>query len=190
MLNVVVPIADGIEEMEAIIVVDVFRRVPWKVICAGIKPGIVTASRGVRLVPDAIWAEIDPLLFDVLVIPGGKAGAEALSRAEQFLEAVRLFMRSGKWVAAVCAGPLVLQAAGVLAGRRVTCHPDVALAQTKRLKDRVVVDGRLITSQGPGSSFEFALAIIGALEGRAKAAELAKSMVVNLPKDFFDRIGV
>jgi len=87
-------------------------------------------------------------------------------------------MRLGKWVIAVCTGPLVLQAAGVLAGRRVTCHPAVRLTQTRRLEDRVVVDGRLITSQGPGSSFEFVLAVIGAVEGREKADDLAKSMVV------------
>jgi putative intracellular protease/amidase len=91
-------------------------------------------------------------------------------------------MASGKWVAAICAGPLVLQAAGVLKGRRVTCHPGVAgeFTQTPRLNDRVVVDGRLITSQAPGTAFEFALELIRAVEGDRKANELAKNMVVNI----------
>jgi len=89
-------------------------------------------------------------------------------------------MAAGKWVAAICAGPLVLQAAGVLAGRRATCHPGVAgeLKQTPRLNDRVVADGRLITSQAPGTALEFALALVRAVEGERKANELAKAMVV------------
>ncbi|MBU4200169.1 MAG: DJ-1/PfpI family protein [Verrucomicrobia bacterium] len=178
MTSVLVPLADGSEEMEAVIAIDVFRRVPWSVTSVGIRPGVVTGSRRVRLVPDAVWTEVEPSAFDILVIPGGQAGAEALSRDERILEAVRFFVTAGKWVAAICAGPLVLQAAGVLAGRRATCHPAVTLTQTERREDRVVVDGRLITSQGPGTSFEFVLAIVREVEGTAKAAELAKSMVV------------
>jgi 4-methyl-5(b-hydroxyethyl)-thiazole monophosphate biosynthesis len=182
MHNVLVPIADGSEEMEVVIAIDTFRRVPWKVTAAGIEPGIITASRGVRLMPDAAWSEIDPSAFDILVIPGGKAGADALSRNERVLEAVRSFVHEKKWVAAVCAGPLVLQAAGVLAGRRATCHPAVSLAQTKRLEKRVVIDGRLITSQGPGTTLEFALAIVREIEGALKADDLAKSMAFAMPK--------
>lgn len=181
-MNVLIPIADGSEEMEVVIVVDTLRRVPWNVVAAGIAPGPVTASRGVRLLPDAAWADLKPETFDLLVIPGGKKGVEALSRDERILAAIRQFVTQGKWVAAICAGPLVLQAAGVLKGRRATCHPGVAgeLTQTARLNDRVVVDGRLITSQGPGTTIEFALAIIRAVEGDRKAGELAKAMIVNL----------
>jgi 4-methyl-5(b-hydroxyethyl)-thiazole monophosphate biosynthesis len=178
MLKVLIPLTDGVEEMEAVIAIDTFRRVPWQVTAAGIKPGPVTASRGVRLLPDAAWAEIAPAEFDLLVIPGGKAGTEALARDERVLEAVRSFARAGKWVAAICAAPLVLEAAGALAGRRATCHPAVALASTPRLPERVVVDGRLVTSQGPGTTLEFALALIREIEGAAKAAELAKAMVM------------
>lgn len=178
MISVLVPLADGSEEMEAVIAIDVFRRVPWSVTAAAIRPGVVTASRRVRLVPDAVLAEVKPETFDILVIPGGQAGAQALSRDERILEAVRLFVKTGKWVGAVCAGPLVLEAAGVLAGRRATCHPAVALTQTERQENRVVIDGRLVTSQGPGTTIEFALAIVREVEGPAKAAELAKAMVV------------
>lgn len=179
MKHVLVPLADGVEEMEAVIVMDVLRRVPWTVTAAGLASGVVTASRGVRIVPDAEWSAVDPSAFDILVIPGGQAGTEALSRDERVLEAIRLFMKAGKWVAAVCAGPRVLQAAGVLSGRRVTCHPAVSLTPTKRLEDRVVVDGRLITSQGPGTSLEFVLAIVREIAGADTAKALAKSMVVS-----------
>lgn len=172
-------LANGVEEMEAVIVIDTFRRAKWKVTAAGVGTEVVIASRGVRLLPDVAWSEIDPEKFDVLVIPGGQAGTEALAREARVLEAVRSFVRAGKWVAAICAGPLVLQAAGVLTGRRATCHPAVVLTQTERLPERVVVDGRLITSQGPGTTLEFALAIVREIEGPAQAAQLAQAMLAN-----------
>ena len=179
-MNVLIPVADGCEEMEVVIVADTLRRAQWRVVLAGLAVGAVTASRGVRLMPDAVWADVIPDAFDMLVIPGGGDGVTALAKDKRLLATVRAFMANGKWVAAICAGPLVLQAAGVLKGRRVTCHPGVAgeLTQTPRLNDRVVVDGRLITSQAPGTAFEFALELIRAVEGDRKADELAKSMVV------------
>ena len=178
-MNVLIPVADGSEEMEVVIVADTLRRARWHVVLAGLAVGAVTAARGVRLMPDAVWADITPEAFDMLVIPGGSDGVMVLAKDERLLAAVRTFMANGKWVAAICAGPLVLQAAGVLKGRRATCHPGVAgeLTQTSRLNDRVVVDGRLITSQAPGTAFEFALALIRAVEGDAKAAALAKAIV-------------
>jgi len=181
-MNVLIPVADGSEEMEVVIVADTLRRAQWHVVLAGLCAGTVTASRGVRLVPDAVWADVAPETFDMLVIPGGSQGVVAMTKDERLLAAVRTFMANGKWLAAICAGPLVLQAAGVLKGRRVTCHPGVAdeLTQTPRLNDRVVVDGRLITSQAAGTTFEFALELIRAVEGDRKADELAKSMVVNI----------
>jgi len=179
-MNVLIPLADGSEEMEVVIVADTLRRAQWHVVLAGLAAGTVTASRGVRLVPDAAWADVIPDVFDMVVIPGGWDGITVLAKNERLLATVQAFMANGKWVAAICAGPLVLQAAGVLKGRRATCHPGVAgeLTQTSRLNDRVVVDGRLITSQAPGTAFEFALALIRAVEGDRKADELAKSMVV------------
>ena len=181
-MNVLIPVADGSEEMEVVIVVDTFRRAKWNVVIAGLGAGAIRASRGVRLVPDTAWADVIPDTFDMLVIPGGWDGVTALAKDERLLATVRTFMANGKWVAAICAGPLVLQAAGVLKGRRATCHPGVAreLTQTPRLNDRVVEDGRLITSQAPGTAFEFALELIRAVEGDQKADELAKAMIVNI----------
>ena len=181
-MNVLMPVADGSEEMEVVIVADIFRRAKWNVVITGLGAGAIRASRGVRLMPDTAWADVIPDDFDMLVIPGGGDGVTALAKDERLLATVRAFMANGKWVAAICAGPLVLQAAGVLQGRRVTCHPGVAgeLTQTPRLNDRVVVDGRLITSQAPGTAFEFALELVRAVEGDAKADELAKSKVVNI----------
>ena len=180
MTTALVPLAHGVEEMEAVIVIDVLRRAQWAVTVAGVDTGVVTASRGVKLVPDAAWDAIDPASFDVLMIPGGAGGVDRLLSDPRVLKAVRAFHKAGKPIGAVCAGPLVLQAAGLLEGRKATCHPGVAdkLTATQRLSDRVVVDGRLITSQGPGTSFEFALAMVRLVDGAAKAEALAQGMVL------------
>ena len=180
MPTVLVPLASGVEEMEAVIIIDVLRRAKWEVTTAGVDTGVIVASRGVRLVPDKSWDEIRPADFDILMIPGGAGGVDRLKADERVLAAARSFAKADKWIGAVCAGPLVLQAAGLLAGRRVTCHPGVTaqLTATPRLDERVVVDGRLVTSQGPGTSFEFALAMVRLVEGEAKAAAIAKAMVL------------
>lgn len=180
MTRVLVPLANGVEEMEAVIIVDVLRRAEWTVMTAGVDEGVITASRGVRLLPDMPLGEVTADSFDVLMIPGGAGGVERLAADRRVLDLVRSFSRAAKWIGAVCAGPLVLQAAGILAGRKVTCHPAAAarLTATPRLEDRVVSDDRLLTSQGPGTSFEFALAMVSLVDGKAKANALAKSMVL------------
>lgn len=180
MQRVLVPLADGVEEMEATIVVDMLRRAAWHVVTAGLKPGTVTAARGTRLVPDSIWEQIEPGLFDILVIPGGGRGVENLRRDQRVVAAVRAHAARGKLTAAVCAGPLVLQEAGILAGRRATCHPGSAadLTQAQYVNEPVVVDGKVVTSQGAGTSFAFALTLIALVEGESKAQELARAIVL------------
>ena len=180
MARVLVPLADGVEELEAVTLIDVLRRAKWEVVSAGLAGPSVRASRGVVLVPDADWHAVDPMTFDVLAIPGGAAGADALSRDEGVLEAVRCFAESGRLLAAICAGPLVLQAAGVLDGRRATCHPGVAsrLTVTARLPERVVTDGNIVTSQGPGTAMELARALIARGDGADAARAVAEGLVL------------
>lgn len=179
MTRALVPMADGTEEMEAVIVIDTLRRAKWEVVAVGMKKGVVTASRGVKIVPDAAWDEIDPSTFDLIVVPGGARGVEYFLKEERLHEAIRNLYCAGKIVAAVCAGPLVLQQAGVLDGRRVTCHPADATEITKAtyVNEPVVVDGNVITSQGAGTCFKFALAIISKVDGPEKSAAVARGMI-------------
>ena len=178
MFRILVPLAEGVEEMEAVIILDTLRRARFAVVAAGLQPGPVTAARGVRLLPDALWAEVDPRSFDALVLPGGK-GVSVLLDDPRVVGAVQDLVRAGRWVCAVCAAPLVLQKAGVLAGRRATCFPGAAdrFTVTPRLEDRVVVDRPVITSQGAGTTLEFALEIIRQLGGDALARQVAQEMV-------------
>ena len=182
MTKVLVPLADGVEEMEAVILVDALRRVGWDVVTASVKEGggAVCASRQVRLLPDAAWSEIEPGSFDLLAIPGGGPGTDVLRSDKRVLDAVCRFAADGKWVAAICAGPLVLQAAGILDGRTATSHPAVrdGLTGCRTSDERVVVDGRLVTSQGPGTAFELAVALVRLVDGAERADALAAELLL------------
>ena len=179
MTRALVPLTDGVEEMEAVIAIDVLRRAGWEVVAAGMKEELVTASRGVRIQPDATWDRIDPASFDVIVLPGGAKGAETLARDARLLAAIREFHTAEKWLAAICAAPIVLQAAGVLKDRNFTCHPSAVAEVTTghRCDERVVVDGHIVTSQGPGTAFDFALTLIRLIDGEAAAARIASQML-------------
>jgi len=189
MQKVLVPLADGVEEMEAVIVIGMLRRAQWHVLAVGLKAGTVTAARGTRLVPDEVWDRVDPTQFDVIAIPGGARGVENLRHDKRVVAAVRAHAEQGKLTAAVCAGPLVLQDAGVLAGRCATCHPEVIAEFTlaRRVDKPVVVDGNIVTSQGAGTSFAFALTLVALVEGEARAEELAQAIV--LAPEELQRVG-
>jgi len=180
-MKTLVPLSDGVEEIEAVVVIDTLRRAGWAVTCASVSSRTVTASRNVRLVADALWREVDVSSYDVLVLPGGAGNAQTLASHAEVLEAIRVFDASGRMIAAICAAPLVLQSAGILNGRQVTCHPSVrdqlnssAVYRNKR----VVIDHNIVTSQGPGTAFEFALTLIRQAEGPEKARRIAEDMVL------------
>ncbi len=178
MPTVLIPIANGTEEMEAVIIIDILRRAHWDVTVAGTEPGLLTASRGVRLMPDKPWNEVDPATFDLLMIPGGGPGVEHFLKFQPLIDAIRDFYEANKWLGAVCAAPLTLQAAGILGGKKVTCHPGVAsrLTVTPRLTASTLVDGRIVTSQGAGTTFEFALTLVRLLDSPVKAQAIADSI--------------
>lgn len=180
MAKVLVPLADGCEEMEAVIIVDVLRRGGWDVVAAAVNRDTVQGSRGVRLVADRSWDEVDPGTFDLLVLPGGAGGTDILAQHAGVLGAVRSFVASSRIVGTICAAPLVLQAAGVIAGRTVTCHPGVRdqIKNATLSNERVVVDKPIVTSQGPGTAIEFALALLRLVDGRAGADAVAAGLVL------------
>lgn len=179
MIRTLIPMTDGSEEMEAVIMIDVLRRAGWTVVTAGVPHVCITASRGVRLQTDTPWAEVESQRFDLLALPGGMQGVRTLAAHPGVREAVRRQDHEGRWLAAICAGPLVLQAAEVIGHRRVTCHPAIrGELRNPWCPDRVVVDGHLVTSQGPGTALEFALTLVRVLGGRELARTVASEMVV------------
>lgn len=183
MARVLVPIAPGFEEIEAVTIVDILRRAGAEVVAAGTVPGPIEGRSGIRILTDALMDDIGED-FDMIVLPGGALGAENLKKNERVSRLISGFMDKGRKVAAICAAPTVLSAAGVTAGRSITSHPSVREALRLNGEDlsdeRVVTDGNIITSQGPGTAMEFAFRLVEALFGKEKGEEVNKGVLARL----------
>lgn len=173
-------LAEGAEEMELVIAVDVLRRAGVDVVVAGLSGALaVPCSRGVHIAPDIALSDVEGT-FDAIVLPGGKGGANRLAASPAVGEWLRSQASAGRTVAAICAAPIALRAHGVFPGRRMTCHPsvnDIVSAHGILTDGAVVADGVLITSQGPGTSFAFAFALVERLCGRAVAEQVRAPMM-------------
>lgn len=169
MPRVLVPLAQGCEELEAVTIVDLLRRAGIEVVTAGLDDRPVTASRGVKLIPDVALDAVVDDIFDMIVLPGGLPGADHLDRDRRVQALLKSHAERGAVTAAICAAPKVLASAGLLDGRSATSYPGVIdgmhLPATKVLEDAVVVDGKVVTSRGPGTAMDFALTLIELLLG-------------------------
>lgn len=184
MAKVLVPIADGTEEMEAVIIVDILRRAQVEVRTASVMPGRkeITASRGVRLAADALLDDCTEQSWDMIVLPGGMPGATHLHDSTALLKLLREQIAAQRWTAALCAAPaVVLGRHKLIPHATATCYPGFQqelAGQVAQLSEaKVVVDGKLITSQGPGTAMAFALRLVELLAGAEKAREVAEGMV-------------
>lgn len=181
MARVLVLLAPGAEEMETVIAVDVLRRAEMEVVLAGLQgTHAVTCSRQVKLQPDIALDAVQGT-FDVVVLPGGAQGAEALAASPKVQELLREQEKAGRHIAAICAAPIALVTADVGKGQKLTSHPSVKArveAHGTYCEDRVVRSGKLITSRGPGTAFEFALAVIEELLSRDAAQKVAAPMLL------------
>lgn len=171
-------LADGVEELEMVAPVDLMRRAGVEVVLATLGDRAeVTGRNGLSLRGDVPLAAVDAAQFDLLLIPGGAAVA-ALRQDGRPADLARKFAADGKTVAAICAGPLVLEDAGLLGDRRFTAHSSAANELPGALTgERVVADGPLITARGAGTALEFGLALVDRLCGEAKAEEIARSIM-------------
>jgi len=178
-MRVLIPLADGVEELEAVTLIDVLRRGNISVTSAALGDALsVKGSRGVTLLADAAWSALDTEAFDALVLPGGGKGTENLLGDERVVAAVQAFDQAGKCVAAICAAPTVLAAAGILRDRRATCYPTCADQLGKAYDDApVIADGNVITSQGPGTAMLFALVLIQHFAGEEAARSVAEGLL-------------
>ncbi|XP_014667605.1 PREDICTED: protein deglycase DJ-1-like [Priapulus caudatus] len=179
-------LAEGAEEMEAVITADVLRRGGVNVTIAGLAGADpVTCSRNVVIKPDTSLDDATKTgKYDVVVLPGGLGGAQRLSASSRVGALLKVQEAGGGLIAAICAGPTALAAHGVAAGRTLTSHPSVreqlAAAGYAYSEDRVVRDGQLLTSRGPGTTFEFALALVEALQGAERRDSLVPPMLLKL----------
>jgi 4-methyl-5(b-hydroxyethyl)-thiazole monophosphate biosynthesis len=179
-ISMLVPLAYGTEELEAVAIVDIARRAGIRVRVAGESENII-CSRGIRIAPDCLWQDLDDSdTFDAIVLPGGRVGTDRFIESEEITHLLRRHAAEGALIGAICAAPLVLHYAGVLPPScALTSHPSVAaeLQHYDYRTDRVVESGAIITSRGAGTAVEFALALVRALAGDAIAREVSTSIV-------------
>ena len=167
MIKALVLIANGSEEVETLFPVDVLRRAGVLVDLTSINEKIVVCSRNVSVVADKLFCQVNPLEYDVVVVPGGLNGSKNISNDEVVVKAISLMMEKGKLIASICAAPaLVLAKHNLIKGRKATCFPDkefISLIGENYTGESVTVDGKLITASGPKSALDFSLAICKAL---------------------------
>jgi len=170
MSTVLVPLAQGCEELEAVTIIDLLRRAGITVVTAGLDKEPVQASRGVMLIPDTTLDEAIKQSFDMIVLPGGLPGADHLDNDPRIHQLLKDMYQQGKYTAAICAAPKVLANAGLLANKKATCYPGVldkmSVPHQHFVDAPVIKDGQVITGRGPGTAMDFTLELIETLVGR------------------------
>ncbi len=180
--NVLLPIAHGSEEMEVVIIADILRRAGINVKIAG-EHEIVTCSRGVKMIPDILIANIDiNEVFDAVILPGGMKGTTNLLKNAILLEILKKHSSRNGLIGAICAAPLILAEHNLLKpGQKLTSHPSVmeSLITYSYQEQRVIYDYGIITGRGPGTAFEFALYLVELLINPETAIKIAQDIVLD-----------
>ena len=181
MATVLVPLAEGFEELEAVTIIDLLRRAGIEVITASLDGQPVTASRGTRIIADT---SVDTVLeqdFDMVVLPGGLPGADHLDADDRIHRILQRAAGNDRPIGAICAAPKVLATAGLLEHKKATAYPGVldplGLDTTEITDAAVQQDGNILTSRGPGTAMDFALEIIGCLAGAEKRDQVEAALL-------------
>ena len=172
--------ADGFEEIEAITAVDVLRRAGIETVSVSVTGDkTVQGSHEISVLTDILFEEADYGACEMIVLPGGKRGAENLLAHNGLADKIKMFADEKKYLAAICAAPMVLGKMGLLKGKNATIYPGMEenLAGAKATGGRIVIDENIITAKGAGTAMEFAFALVGILKSKEEAARLRKSMV-------------
>lgn len=177
--NVLIPVANGSEDMEVVIIADVLRRAGIDVTIASVTDSLqLTLARGIQLTADALLNDVVNNDYDMIALPGGMPGAEALRDSPALIERLQLQQTQQNWLAAICAAPaVVLQHHDLVGGAYITCHPNFQAqldSEYCMAEEAVVIDEHhmLVTSQGPGTAMRFALTLIDVLLGEEKSIEV------------------
>ncbi len=183
MASVLIPLADGFEDVEAVTAVDILRRGGVTVVTASIhdRPDVVSAH-GITMRADALFAEAEKESYDAMLLPGGGEGTENLRKSEAVIRRLCRQKVEGRLLCAICAAPTILTDAGVVdAGRHVTCYPTCVMGLDRVSSNvPVVADGDVITGQAPGSAMLFALVVLQTLMGPSVASKVARGLVTDV----------
>lgn len=181
MSHVLVPLAQGCEELEAITITDLLVRAGIDVTTCGLDDRPVTASRGTTIIPDTSIDQVMDKVFDLIVLPGGLPGADHLRDNPNVQSLIRKQFEAGRYLGAICAAPKALAQAGILEGRTATSFPGVLTAlndDSITVSEKAIeIDGPIVTSRGPGTAMDFALQLIEMLEGKSTRDKVEQQLV-------------
>ena len=183
MAKVLIPLANGFEDIEAVSIVDVLRRGGVEVVTASIHgTSGVRSAHGIDMRADALFDDVEDDDFDAIVLPGGGEGTENLKACGPLIRRLQRQREENRLICAICAAPTVLAAAGVLdEGVHVTCYPTCQMDLDREWSPAAVVsDGLIITGQAPGSALLFSLVVLQALVGSPVAKKVARGMVTDV----------
>ncbi|NLA63624.1 MAG: DJ-1/PfpI family protein [Bacteroidales bacterium] len=180
MKKVIVFLAEGFEEIEAISIIDVLRRAEVSVTTVSIsKDKQVKGAHNVPVVADKLFDEVDFASYDMIVLPGGMPGAKNLQEHEGVRKQIEAFEKD-KQIGAICAAPMILGGMGLLKGKRATCYPgfEAELIEAKITDEAVTVDGNITTGKGPAFAMQFALQLVETLDGKATRNEVSDGLLL------------
>ena len=180
MKKVIVFLAEGFEEIEAISIIDILRRAEISVTSVSIsKDKNVKGAHNILIEADKLFDEVDFANYDMLVLPGGMPGAKNLQEHEGVKEQLKVFAKD-KLIGAICAAPMVLGGLGLLKGKRATCFPgfEPELIEATATKEPVTVDGNIITGKGPAFAIGFSLQLVEKLAGKSAHDEVSNALLV------------
>ena len=180
MATVLMPLANGFEEIEALAVVDILRRGGVTVVMAGLSTEAVEGAHDIMVIPDTLLPDVNASSFDMIILPGGQPGTDNLNASPLIHGLLQEFHSQGTFICAICAAPIVLAQAGLLEGKRTTCYPSYGdhLRGGIFIDLPVVIDGTVITSRGPGTAIPFGLTLLAQLMGAGEARRVAQAMLV------------
>ena len=181
MKKVMIPLAEGFEEIEAVTNIDVLRRAGLEVITAGVEKKEVEGDHGLKIEADLLLDEVEINELDAIVLPGGMPGADNLKNSDKLLWLISELDDREGLIAAICAAPMVLDKAGVIKDKNATSYPGFGekMPSCNYHEERVVRDHNVITGRGPGVAMEFALEVVRYLIGHEKVDELKEAMITN-----------
>ncbi|MCF8009121.1 MAG: DJ-1/PfpI family protein [Halanaerobiales bacterium] len=180
MSRILIPLALGFEEIEAVTNIDILRRAEIEVVTCALDSIDVKGSHNITIKADTQIDEIEIDEFDGILLPGGLPGAENLKNSSKVIEFVKYINKKDGLIAAICAAPIVLEKANVIKDKKVTSYPgfEKYMPSCKYIEKRVVKDGNLITGRGPGVASQFALEVVKYLKSKKEVKQLSETMLI------------